>query len=138
VLAGASIIAFGWIFLPVRTDGDSMLPTYNTGKLTLVNRLAYLGSGPDRGDIVAIKLAGPNVVYIKRIVGLPGERLSVDDGQIHINGVPLPEPYVCQQKPWTLEELILGESEYFVVGDNRWTSAFGRVEANRILGRLVF
>lgn len=138
VLAGASIITFGWIFLPVRTDGDSMLPTYNTGKLTLVNRLAYLGSRPERGDIVAIKLAGPNVVYIKRVVGLPGERLSVDEGQIYINGVPLPEPYVRHQKPWTLEELILDESEYFVVGDNRGTSAFGRVEASRILGRLLF
>jgi signal peptidase I len=138
VLAVACIITFGWILLPVRADGDSMLPTYSSGKLTFVNRMAYLGSRPQRGDIVAIKLAGPHVVYIKRIVGLPGERLSVRDGQIYINEVPLAEPYVRHRKPWDLDEVTLGNSEYFVAGDNRGTSDRGRVEEGRILGRLVY
>jgi signal peptidase I len=138
VLAAVSIITFRWILLPVRADGDSMLPTYSTGKLTLVNRLAYLGSRPARGDIVAIKLAGPHVVYIKRIVGLPGERLSVREGQVYINDVPLAEPYVRHQRAWNLDEVMLGEAEYFVAGDNRGTSDTGRVEASRILGTLLY
>lgn len=138
VLAVVCIVTFGWILLPVRADGDSMLPTYASGKLTLVNRLAYVRSSPRRGDIVAIRLAGPRVVYIKRIVGLPGERLSMEEGQVLINGTPLVEPYVRHQHAWNFEEVTLGANEYFVAGDNRVTSDQGRVEAERILGRLVF
>ena len=138
VLAAVCVVTFGWVLLPVRADGDSMLPTYVSGKLSLVNRLAYVGSKPQRGDIVAIRLAGPSVVYIKRIVGLPGERLSVDEGQIHIDGIPLVEPYVRHQRAWTQEEKTLGAGEYFVAGDNRGVSDAGIVGAERILGRLLF
>jgi signal peptidase I len=138
VLAAVCVVTFGWVLLPVRADGDSMLPTFASGKLSLVNRLAYVSSKPRRGDIVAIRLAGPSVVYIKRIIGLPGERLLVDEGQIHINGVPLVEPYVRHQRMWSVEEVTLGADEYFVVGDNRGVSDAGTIEAERILGRLVF
>ena len=115
-----------------------MLPTYSSGRLSLVNRLAYLNSPPRRGDIVAIRLAGPHVVYIKRIVGLPGERLAVDEGQIIINGKPLMEPYVRHRHDWRREEMVLGANEYFVVGDNRAASDYGAVDGERILGRLLF
>ena len=138
VLAGACVIVFGWILLPVRADGDSMLPTYASGRFSLVNRIAYVGSPPGRGDVVAIRLAGPHVVYIKRIVGLPGERLSVHEGQIIINGTPLVEPYVRHRHDWSLDEMTLGPAEYFVAGDNRATSDFGRVDGERIVGRLIF
>jgi signal peptidase I len=138
VLAAISIITFKWILMPVRADGDSMLPTYYSGNLTLVNRLAYLNGHPKRGDVVAIRLAGPRVVYIKRIVGLPGERIAVVDGEVQIDGTPLAEPYVKHGRSWNFEEVTLGSDEYFVVGDNRGTSDYGRVEAERILGRLLF
>ena len=120
-----------------------MLPTYASGKLTLVNRMAYLGHTPRRGDIVAIRLAGPRVVYIKRIVGLPGERVAVKDGQVYINGMPLAEPYVRHQRAWDADEVTVGNNEYFVAGDNRsmteyGATDYGRVESDRILGRLVF
>jgi signal peptidase I len=138
VLAGASIITFGWLLLPVRADGDSMLPTYTSGSFTLVNRMAYLSSRPRRGDVVAIRLAGLSVVYIKRIIGLPGERLAIADGQVYINGEPLLEPYVRHQKALRVDELTLGPTEYYVMGDNRRTSDIGRVDASRIVGRLLF
>lgn len=138
VLAGVSAVTFTWVLTPVRADGDSMLPTYASGRLTLVNRMAYVGSAPRRGDIVAIRLAGPRVLYIKRVVGLPGERLSVADGQIFVNGAPLVEPYVRHHREWQLDELTLDTHEYYVVGDNRLASDFGRVSRERILGRLVF
>jgi signal peptidase I len=138
VLAAACIVTFGWILLPVRADGDSMLPTYASGRISLVNRTAYIASPPQRGDVVAIRLAGPHVVYIKRVVGLPGERLSVDDGQVIINGKALAEPYVRHQHALIYDEVTLGPTEYFVMGDNRSIADFGRVEADRILGRLMF
>ena len=126
----------------MRAEGISMLPTYQSGSLNLVNRLAYLNQNPSRGDIVAIKLAGPHVLYVKRIIGLPGERISMTEGQVYVNGAPLIEPYVRNRKPWDVPEVTLTSREYFVVGDNRGMRVsdhdFGRVDISRIVGRIVF
>jgi signal peptidase I len=142
LLIFASIGIFRWVLIPVRTDGISMEPTYESGRINLVNRLAYLSSSPARGDVVAIRLAGLHVLYIKRIIALPGERVSFNSGEVRIDGVPLTEPYVHYRRPWELPEVQLGPAEYFVVGDNRGMNAadhtFGRVDAVRIVGRVVF
>lgn len=142
VLAGISFITFKWVLIPIRTQGISMLPTYHSDSFNLINRLAYLGSAPKRGDVVAIRLAGPNVVYVKRVVGLPGERVAVVEGQLKIDGEILLEPYVRHRRPWEVSEITLGPDEYFVMGDNRGMSAgdhdFGRVDSGRILGKVVF
>jgi signal peptidase I len=142
VLAAVSIITFGWVLIPIRTQGISMLPTYQSDSIKFVFRYAYAFSGPRRGDIIAIRLAGPRVVYVKRLVGLPGERVSIVDGQVHINGVPLLEPYVRHRRAWALEEVTVGPREYFVIGDNRGMNAadhdFGRVDRDRIVGKVVF
>src|SRR4029453_17392296 len=100
VLAAVSFVTFKWILIPIRTQGSSMLPTYGPGELNLVNRLAYTSSFPTRGDIVAIQMAGPHVLYVKRVIGLPGERVSVSQGLVQINGVTLTEPYVRNRRPW--------------------------------------
>jgi signal peptidase I len=143
VLAGISFVTFRWILVPIRTEGSSMLPTYQPDKLNLVNRLAYrAGDRPMRNDVVAIQMAGPHVLYVKRVIGLPNERVSVIDGIVNINGTPLNEPYVKYRRPWTVEEVTLGPTEYFVIGDNRGMAAgdhdFGRAELKRILGKVVF
>ena len=138
----ASIVVFRWVLIPVRTDGVSMEPTYESGRLNLVNRLAYLRSPPARGDVVAIRLAGLHVLYIKRVVGLPGERIAISAGEVLVDGAPLIEPYVHHRRPWELAEVRLGPAEYFVVGDNRGMAAadhtFGRIDGVRIVGRVVF
>jgi len=119
-----------------------MLPTYGPGELHLVNLMAYRASGPGRGDVVAIRMAGPHVVYVKRVIGLPGERVSVSQGQVQINGTTLAEPYVRNRRPWDVPEVTLGQHEYFVIGDNRGMAAgehdFGRAEIDRILGRILY
>ena len=142
VLAAVAFITFTWIFIPIRTDGISMEPTYRSNSLNLVNRLSYRLAEPARGDVVAIRLAGPHVVYVKRIVGLPGERLAFVGGVIHINGVPLSEPYVKNQRPWDRPEVTLGAREYFAVGDNRGMEQgahkFGIVDRERILGKVLY
>ena len=142
VLASVSLITFRWVLLPIRAEGISMLPTYQSGSLNLVNRLAYSSRTPSRGDVVAIRLAGPHLVYVKRIIALPGERLSIAKGQVHVDGVPILEPYVKNRRPWDVPEVTLTPREYFVIGDNRGMRAadhdFGRVDVSRIIGKVVF
>ncbi|MEO7272581.1 MAG: signal peptidase I [Vicinamibacterales bacterium] len=142
ILIVFSYALFHWVLIPVRTDGISMEPTYASGRLNLVNRLSYRTRPPARGDIVAIRLAGLHVLYLKRIIALPGERIAIVDGQVEVDGAPLIEPYVQHRRPWQLPEVQLGPAEYFVVGDNRGMNAvdhtFGRVDAFRIVGRVVF
>ena len=138
----ASIATFTWILVPIRADGISMLPTYRSGSLNLVSKLTYKYRSPRRGDVVAIRLAGPSVVYVKRIVGLPGDRVDIREGFVHINGTPLPEPYVRHRKPWNVEEVTLDARQYFLIGDNRGMNAgdheFGRADASRIVGKVLF
>ena len=142
VLALVSFVTFRWVLIPVRTQGISMEPTYESDALKFVNRLAYVRRPPARGDVIAIRLAGPHVVYVKRVVGLPGERLEIAEGQLFINGVPLDEPYVRKRRPWDVPEVTIETGEYYVIGDNRGMRAtdhdFGRVEARRIVGRVLF
>lgn len=142
MLAVVAFATFRWWLLPIRTEGISMQPTYESGRLNLVNRFSYLGSVPARGDVVAIRLAGPHVLYVKRIVGLPGERVAIVDGTVHINGAALAEPYVRNRRSWNVDEVTLGAQEYFLIGDNRGMREgdhdFGRVTVDRIVGKVVF
>jgi signal peptidase I len=142
VLAVVSFVTFGWVLTPTRVRGISMLPTYQDARLNLVNRMIYKVRSPARGDVVAIRMAGPSVVYVKRIIALPSERVAIVQGTVNVNGTPLAEPYVVQRQPWNYPEVTVGASEYFVIGDNRGMRMsdhdFGRVEARRILGKLVF
>lgn len=142
VLIVVSIVTFTWLLVPIRTSGISMQPTYESGSLNFASRMTYATRSPRRGEVVAIRMAGARVLLIKRIVGLPGERVEIRDGVVHIDGAPLPEPYVRLKRAWNVEEVELGYQEYFVIGDNRSMRErdhdFGRVDRSRILGRLLF
>ncbi|MGE5816059.1 MAG: signal peptidase I [Acidobacteriota bacterium] len=142
VLVVVSIVLFGWVLIPVRTYGDSMLPTYHSGSFHLVNRLPYMFREPRRGDVVAVRMAGWRVVYVKRIVGLPGERIAFREGILVVNDRPVDEPYVQRRARWNMHETMLPPGEFFVIGDNRGMRidehAFGRVKRERIGGPLLF
>ena len=142
ILTVVSVATFGWLLTPIRVRGISMEPTYRDGGFNLVNRVVYGVHAPERGDVVAIRLAGPHVLYVKRIIGLPSDRIAIVNGIVEVNGVPLVEPYVRNRQPWDYEEVTVGPREYFVIGDNRGMRRrdhdFGRVDARRILGKLVF
>jgi signal peptidase I len=137
-----SVITFGVVLQPIRTYGPSMLPTYRDGGLHLVNRLAYIRSEPRRGDVVAIRLAGPRVLFVKRIIGLPGERVRIEAGIVHVDERPLEEPYVVHRAAWVMSEKKLGGREYFVAGDNRGMRIeqheLGTVNRDRIVGRMLW
>jgi len=137
-----SALAYGvctTIFLPVRIQGDSMLPLYETGDYGFINTLAYRWSNPRRFDIVGIRMAGNSVMYLKRIIGLPGETVEIHDGTVHVNGKALSEPHLQFKSDWELGKQSLSGDQYFVIGDNRGMSihyhTFGKVKRHRIVGR---
>jgi signal peptidase I len=141
-IVASAVVVFGFVLLPLRLEGISMLPTYQSGAVNFANRLAYLWSAPARGDVVAIRMAGLHLFYVKRIVGLPGERVEIVAGVVIVNGQPLVEPTVELRAPWNLPAFTLGADEYLVIGDNRSMAIenhdFGRVRRDRIAGRLLF
>jgi signal peptidase I len=142
VLVAVSVVVFKFMLLPVRVDGASMLPTYKENGVNLVNRLAYLRHEPERGDVVAVRLlAGAHIMYLKRIVGLPGETVAFHNGRLLINGEPLEEPYVKFPCVWERGPVQVGPGQYYVVGDNRdnqWEwHAQGRAPRELILGKVL-
>lgn len=119
-----------------------MEPTYRDRSFTLINRLSYTFKPPARGEIVAIKLAGRRLMFLKRIIGLPGETVTIRDGQVLINDIPLLEPYIISPWPWNLAGRVLTTGEYFVIGDNRRQPLeqhfFGRVYNQQIVGQALW
>lgn len=132
------LFVFQVIVLPVRIEGNSMFPTYHDRGINFVNRLAYRHSEPQRGDVVGIRMAGPKVMLMKRIVGLPGETVAFEHGCLLINGVAIDEPYLKHPlaAPY-LEPVTLGTNEYYVIGDNRMNSDRGRIDRDRIVGKII-
>ena len=138
VLASVCFVLFKFFFIPIRVTGNSMYPTYRNGGVNLVNRLAYRNHPPRRGDVVAIRMAGEHVLIMKRVIGLPGEVLSVRRDRVLINGRELDEPYLLERADWASGSILLGPDEWFVVGDNRRISDAGPVHEDQIVGKVVF
>lgn len=142
VLLTVSVFVFKFVLQPIRVQGGSMLPTYKDHGIHVVNRLAYLFHEPRRGDVVSIRLlAGEHVMYMKRIVGLPGETVAFHKGQLYVNGQPLDESYVKLRGNWTHEAEQVGPDQFYVVGDNRdmpWADhEKGRAARDRIVGKVI-
>lgn len=111
-------------------DGQSMEPNFHSGEYILVNRWTYLFQEPKRGDPTVLRFPGDpaRVKYIKRIIGLPGETVSIQNGSVFINGQKLNEPYLApgtQTYPNMTKQLT--KDEYFLMGDNRLNSSDSRI-----------
>ena len=130
-------VLFKFVFIAIRVEGNSMAPTYRSGRPNLINRWAYRWHGPRRGDVVAVRAEGTYLVLLKRIVGLPGERIAIRHGNVIVNGQPLSEPYAHGREISARDEIPLGDDEYFVIGDNRDVSIYFTVHRREILGKTV-
>ena len=122
VLAVICFVVFRFMFRPAWTDGASMEPTVHDGRLHFINLLAYRTGDPQRFDIVAVSQRGDNgkkFMYLKRILGRPGERVEFTDGVLIVDGVAQDEPYLEFGGAWTMDKTELSDDEYFVAGDNR-------------------
>lgn len=125
-------------------DGMSMEPGLHNQELILVDKWSYLFHPPARGDtIVFIAPPNPSQDYIKRIIGLPGDVISIENTTVSVNGQPLDEPYVQhlhQGNPYpSFTNRVVPEDAYFVLGDNRAGSSdsrdWGCVPKSNIIGR---
>ena len=100
--------------------GSSMQPSFYEGERVVASKLAYKFHEPERGDVI-IFLPPRNMDedLIKRIIGLPGERVEVKDGVVYIENLPLDEPYIKSPPSYNYSVEIIPEDEYWVLGDNR-------------------
>lgn len=146
LLAVILVVSFGQ---RVSIAGDSMSPALKNGDVLLVNRLVYNARKPERGDIIAFRPNGnENAHYlVKRVVGLPGETVQIQDGQVYIDGNVLVKNIYCYDitiPGVAAEPVELGENEYFVLGDNHESSDdsrmadVGNVKREDIYGKVWF
>ncbi|HOF50154.1 MAG TPA: signal peptidase I [Candidatus Colwellbacteria bacterium] len=144
VAAIAIIIACAFKFLaqPFLVQGASMEPNFDDGDFLLVDEISYRFKEPERGDVIVFHApTEEKQYYIKRIIGLPGETIVVEDGEVFINGVELEEEYLPQgMSTRTLQqnEFTLGANQFFVLGDNRIMSFdsrnWGPLDREEIVG----
>ena len=152
-----------------KVEGSSMLPTLEGGQYLLVNKLVYFRLDtvrlsrvvpfwkvkveesnewfalrpPQRGEIIVFHYPrDPTKDFVKRVIGLPGERIKVESGEVFIDGVQLEEPYLASRDTSRARELVLRETEYYVMGDNRRGSNdsrnWGPVDVELVLGKVWF
>jgi signal peptidase I len=141
ILAVVLYFGINAVSVRVRVDGFSMNPTLQDGEYILVNRLAYKFGHPVRGDIVVFSFPiDPRQDLIKRVIGLPGESISVQDGKVLINGLPLEEPYIAAP-PIYNDTWVVPEGQLFVLGDNRNESKdsheWGFLPLENVVGRAI-
>ena len=122
-----------FVVSPFIVDGDSMHPTFENLDYLVVDELVYYFSVPARGDVVVFRYPNDrSIFYIKRIIGLPGDTVSIDHGVVTImtaDGIKnaLNEPYIVNEDATYTKDVTLNQGEYFVMGDNRPNSSDSRV-----------
>ena len=125
-----------------KVSGDSMLDTLHDGDNLIVDKISYVVRDPKRYEVVVFKYRhAEDTYYIKRIIGLPGETVQIKDGSVYINGELLDEDYGREPMidPGLAEDpIVLGEDEYFVLGDNRNHSSDSRESAVGVLDKDEF
>ncbi len=124
------------IIVNATVPSSSMETTIMTGDRVIGFRLSFMFQEPERGDIVMFKFPdNEKKLFIKRIIGMPGETLEVHDGFVYINGEPLNEPYLKVVTEGSFGPYKIPEGSYFMMGDNRNNSADSRYWENTYLKR---
>ena len=122
-----------FIISPFVVDGESMHPTFENLDYLIVDEISYRFHAPARGDVIVFRYPNdPSIFYIKRIIGLPGETVAINHGEVTITKTDgttetLTEPYVATEDATYTKVTTLGDNEYFVMGDNRPNSSDSRV-----------
>src|SRR5579871_4769591 len=147
LIISLAISAFIIIFLyqPVKVEGTSMMPSLDDQERIFVNKFVYRLEPVERGDIVVFRYPrDPSTSYIKRVIGVAGDRIRIDAGQVFVNGEPLEENYVPPEyaDERSYPETVVPAHCFFMLGDHRSMSRdsrdFGPVKESLIYGKAVF
>lgn len=151
VLAGLTIVLVRYfLFKPFYVKGESMEPSFLDHEYLIIDEITYRFNEPARGDVIVFKYPeNPKEYFLKRIIGLPGERVKITAGQVfvynteHPEGWAVNESYIPKDIYTAGEKIVtLGPDQYYVMGDNRANSfdsrRFGPVDRNLIVGRVWF
>ncbi|MBI4123247.1 MAG: signal peptidase I [Parcubacteria group bacterium] len=117
-----------------------MTPSFFSGDYVLVDKVSYYFRTLDRGEVIVFRNPeNESEYFIKRVIGLPGEVVSISDGRVHVDGRPLRETYLPSDRESIGEtDFILGSDEYFVMGDNRAQSrdsrSWGALRRDKVVG----
>lgn len=141
-LAILALLAAAFFLRMPQVFGPSMAPHIASGEHVLIDTFAYRFSQPRRGDIVAFRNdEDVRPLFIKRVIGLPGDRVAVVRGRVFVNGAALAEPYVRYPDDRSFPPAVVPRSAVFVLGDNRADSEdsrfFGPVSDDRLVGRAL-
>ena len=141
-----AIVLYLFIMTPHEVVGNSMHPTYKNGEFLMANKISYKFSEPQRGDVIIFKFSDTQD-FIKRIVGIPGDKVMIKDGRIYINDKLLDESNYLEDTVISNggsyihegQTITVNENEYFVCGDNRTNSSdsreFGPIDQSKIKGK---
>jgi signal peptidase I len=145
ISAGISVLIITFLYQPVRVEGTSMLPRLEDHDRLFINKFVYHIESIHRGDVVVFHYPrDPEKSYIKRVIGLPGDKIWIDHGLVWVNGVALNENYVPDRyrDSRSMAEMVIPEESYFMMGDHRSISSdsreFGPVERDLIYGKAEF
>jgi signal peptidase I len=147
LLIALAMTAFIIIFLyqPVKVEGTSMMPGLDDQERIFVNKFVYRWEPIERGDIVVFRYPrDTSKSYIKRVIGVAGDRVRIESGQVYVNGEALDEDYVPSEyaDARSYGEIVVPRNSYFVLGDHRTMSNdsrdFGPVNERYIYGKAVF
>ncbi len=144
------IVIYLFIAQPNQVKGESMMPTFQNGNYIFTSKVTYKMRNPERGDVVVFHSPGnPEIEYIKRIIGLPGDTVIIENEEVYVNGeklnetyisdktLPLPNGYALEGVPMTIPE-----EYYFVMGDNRPHSSdsrdFGPITYESMIGQVFY
>ena len=144
IVLAAVVILF--LYRPVKVEGTSMMPGLEDQERIFINQFVYRFTGSiSRGDTIVFWFPhDTSKSYIKRVIGLPGDRVRVEDGQVYVNGKALDEGYVPPEyrDHQSYAETLIPETRYFVLGDHRSSSndsrSWGTVPRDHIFGKAVF
>lgn len=144
------IVIYLFIFQPNQVKGASMEPTFQSGDYIITSKITYKFKKIERGDVVVFNSPkNPNIEYIKRIIGLPGDKIEIRNNEVYVNDSVLPETYIAAKtNVWDngfIKEgkpIIIPQNYVFVMGDNRPRSSdsreFGPIPINSIVGVVIY